>query len=286
MTRQVTKHYGAVLIVMLMIILLPGSGQAEQYLSVGEIAAVGGGSAALLGLSVAANRFDSTRQPLISGPLPGERSIQRWLGGEPKAGQRNFLDCRTGAILTPVALAVTLTAVNLNWPRHDEAREAAQDLFLYTSGLIATKGITGLSKGLIARERPLPYFAPGLVSYASVDEWRFDQQSFFSGHTSSSFFAAAYVNLRMRTIMRAELTPQEYREWRWAPPTLLFGWSSFVGLSRIQAYRHYLSDVLVGALVGTVMAELFFALNESPSISSEDDDLSPAPQLLRISYRF
>ena len=40
-----TKHYAAVLIVMLLIILIPGSGQAEQYLSVGEIAAVGGGSA-------------------------------------------------------------------------------------------------------------------------------------------------------------------------------------------------------------------------------------------------
>ncbi len=284
--RQTARQYYAVMTVVLWIWFLPGSGQAEEYLSAGEIAAVGGSSVALLGISVAANRFDSTRQPMISGLLPGEESIQRWLGGEPKSGKRNFLDDRTGSLITPVALALTLTAANLNWPRHDRAQETAQDLFLYTSGLVATKGVTGLAKGLIGRKRPLPYFAPGLVSYANEDEWRFDQQSFFSGHTSSSFFAAAYVNLRMRTIMRAELTPEDYRKWRWAPPTLLFGWGSFVGLSRIQAYRHYLSDVLVGAAVGAALAELFFALNDSPNVANDTRDNSPAPLLLRLSYRF
>jgi membrane-associated phospholipid phosphatase len=125
-----------------------------------------------------------------------------------------------------------------------------------------------------------------LAPHTNEGEWRHHRQSFFSGHTSSSFFAAAYLNLRMRTIMRAELSPMDYRSWRWAPPTLLFGWSSFVGLSRIHAYRHYLSDVLAGALVGTIMAELFFALNDSPSISDDDGNASSTPMLLRMRYRF
>jgi membrane-associated phospholipid phosphatase len=274
------------LMVALVCLLLSGSVQAEDYLSAGEIAAVSGGSIALMGLRGVVNRFDSTRQPLISGPLPGEETIQRWLGGDPKPGKRNFLDDKAGSIVTPLTLAVALTAIDLSWPRQDKGKETAQDLFLYISGLVAVKGVTGVAKGLVARRRPILHFAPELAPHTNEGEWRHHRQSFFSGHTSSSFFAAAYLNLRMRTIMRAELSPMDYRSWRWAPPTLLFGWSSFVGLSRIHAYRHYLSDVLAGALVGTIMAELFFALNDSPSISDDDGNASSTPMLLRMRYRF
>ena len=55
--------------------------------------------------------------------------------------------------------------------------------------------------------------------------------------------------------MRQELHAGEYRDYRWAPPTVLFSWASFVGWSRIHAYKHFVSDVMVGAAVGVLPAE-------------------------------
>jgi len=262
------------------------SGHGEEYLSAGEVSAIGGGALLTLGASALVNRFDSSRGALIGGPLPGEESIQRWLGGEPSVGKQNFLDNTTGSMITPVALGAALVAVDASWPRADKSKEVVQDLFLYTSGLLATKGVTDIAKGLVARQRPLPYFAPHLITDQSEKEYRFDRQSFFSGHASSSFFASAFLNLRMRTIMRTELTAQEYRDWRWAPPTLLFGWASYVGVSRIEAYRHYLSDVVMGAVAGVLMAELFFSFTDQTDGLATEDDSRSAPMMVRVAFRF
>jgi membrane-associated phospholipid phosphatase len=262
------------------------SGHSEEYLSAGEVSAIGGGTVLTLGVSAMISRFDSTRGALIGGPLPGEASIQRWLGGQPSVGKQNFLDGTTGSMITPLALGAALATVDASWPRDDKSKELAQDFFLYTSGLLATKGFTGIVKGLVARERPLPYFAPHLVTDRSAKEYRFDRQSFFSGHASSAFFASAFLNLRMRTIMRAELTGQEYRDWRWAPPALLFGWASYVGVSRIEAYRHYLSDVVMGAVAGVLMAELFFSFTDRTAVLGSGDQSRSTPMMFRVAFRF
>ncbi len=60
--------------------------------------------------------------------------------------------------------------------------------------------------------------------------------------------------------MRLNWEPDEYRVGRWVSPIVSFGWASFVGLSRIHADKHYFTDVLAGAIVGTAIAELFYSL--------------------------
>ena len=82
--------------------------------------------------------------------------------------------------------------------------------------------------------------------------------------------------------MRQELHPGEYRDYRWAPPTLLFSWATFVGWSRIHAYKHFVSDVLVGAAVGVLMAELFYRFADTPEITGDDASGTP----LLVSYRW
>ena len=254
---------------------------AEDFLSAGEVAAITAASGAAWWLSDRIMRYDTLRAPLIKGPLPLETAVQRFFGGQYKPGKRNFLDDHLGSAMTPIATGTMLTAANLAWPRDDRSKETLQDLFLFATGLAATKGITGLAKGIVSRPRPYRTVPPAGVR--EKNGFSTDRASFFSGHTSSAFFSAAYLNLRLRSIMRAEQSPDEYDDCRWAPPTVLFSWASFVGLSRIHAYKHYLSDVIFGALAGYLMAELFYSLGDDGEVPASTAGVTQNLLSLRVS---
>ena len=263
-------------LIVLLTFLTPSLAKADQFLSTGEVTAIAAGAGGTFWLGNQLRNMDSTRTPLLEGPLPLEASIQRFFGGRYERGKRNFLDDSKGSVLTPLTTGSMLLAANLAWPESDRGKATLQDMFLFISGLAATKGVTDMAKSTVSRPRPYMTLVP--IDQGEQRGFRADRSSFFSGHTSSAFFSAAYLNLRLRSIMRSEQTPDEYRDWRWAPPTVLFGWASFVGLSRIHAYKHYLSDVLIGALAGYLIAELFFSFGENSSISDSD----PHPVLFRL----
>jgi membrane-associated phospholipid phosphatase len=67
-----------------------------------------------------------------------------------------------------------------------------------------------------------------------------DNNSFPSGHTSTSFAAAATLHNRYG--------------WEAGLPAYLV--ASFVGLSRVEARKHRVGDVLVGAAIGTAVGHL------------------------------
>ena len=107
--------------------------------------------------------------------------------------------------------------------------------------LAATQLITGLTKHAIRRERPDD---AGNETYAS----------FFSGHSSTSFAAATMLTIYT----------QEY-DWggdvgRWAIPAAAYSTATLTGYLRIAGRRHWLTDVLVGAAVGTGTAWLTYEL--------------------------
>lgn len=68
-----------------------------------------------------------------------------------------------------------------------------------------------------------------------------ENYSFPSGHTSFSFLGATYLQ-------------QKYGK-TWGIPSFLA--ASFVGYSRVASKRHYVSDVLTGAVIGT-LSTLYF----------------------------
>jgi membrane-associated phospholipid phosphatase len=76
-----------------------------------------------------------------------------------------------------------------------------------------------------------------------VDRTRPDggSQSFPSGHSASAFAGAAFLQMRYG--------------WRFGVPAYLA--ASFVGYSRVEAKRHYTSDVVAGAAIG-IAANLVF----------------------------
>lgn len=245
----------------------------DHYLSKKETTAICAATGIIFTVGHFVKRIDSTRSPLIHGPLPLEESLEHTLGGDYRPGKRNFLDSHKASAYTPIAYGVLLTVADLRWPEGDRIKTTLQDGFLFTAGLLATKGITDLAKGITARPRPKIALESDLQTQNAAANFADNHHSFFSGHASSAFFAATYLNKRVRSIMRTRLSTHDYRKWRWLPPTVLFGWSTYVGWSRIQAYEHYVSDVIVGSAVGFFTAKLFYSFADVPPVGvhlSED----------------
>lgn len=261
------------------------AGEKTDYLESEEIAGIGAGSAALGGLGLWVKNTGTRNHPARwTTPSQFEKKLQAFLGGAYHPDKTNFLDNKYGNVITSFAAGTILTAANLGWPQGDKEKDVFQDLFLFTSGIFATKGVTDLFKGSIPRLRPNAALFPDSLGTRYKENSSYLRQSFFSGHSSNAFFSATYLNLRLRTIMRREMSFGNYRDWRWASPVVLFGWATFVGWSRIHAYQHYLSDVIFGALAGYLIGELFFSFNEDLPVKNDSSDtINP---LFQFTFRF
>lgn len=235
--------------------------RSRDYLSGTDLLVITVGSSVPLAINYTVSHVDSTQRALIPRPILADHWLQRKLGGRFHVGKENYLSGKFGSAVTPGFCGLALIAANFTWPEGKPGKDAGQDFMLFHSGLMATKGITGITKALVARPRPFLYFYPdsAIVHDADVSDAR---KSFISGHASSAFYSSTYLNKRLRSIMHQRLSSTEYSNWRWAPPLLLFGWSSYVCWSRLHAYDHYFSDVAVGALVGYVIAELFYSFGD------------------------
>jgi membrane-associated phospholipid phosphatase len=112
-----------------------------------------------------------------------------------------------------------------------------------TEAVLLASAVTGILKGTLGRARPF------VVSDTNPHDFRFgggftssDRQSFPSGHTTTAFAAAAAVTSEMR-----RLHPQAV----WYVGPVLYGGATLVGLSRMYHNKHWASDVVLGAAIGT-----------------------------------
>ena len=78
------------------------------------------------------------------------------------------------------------------------------------------------------------------------------------------------------------MSPRRYDDWKWVSSSLLYGWATVVGLSRVHAYKHHLFDVMAGAAAGILLSELFYNLPKDPNYSYA----SSAPTPIKIVFRF
>lgn len=112
-----------------------------------------------------------------------------------------------------------------------------------TEAVLLSSAVTGILKGALGRARPY------VSSDTKPHDFRFgrgfsssDRQSFPSGHTTTAFAAAASVTSEMRRL---------YPGLVWYVAPVLYGGASLVGLSRMYHNKHWASDVVLGAAVGT-----------------------------------
>lgn len=112
-----------------------------------------------------------------------------------------------------------------------------------TEAVLFAQGVTSVLKGVVGRARPF------LSTGTDPNDYNFgkgfshaDYQSFPSGHATTAFAAAAAV------------TNETTRWWprsTWIVGPLMYGGATAVGLSRMYHDKHWASDVLLGAAIGT-----------------------------------
>jgi membrane-associated phospholipid phosphatase len=151
---------------------------------------------------------------------------------------------RTIAVPGAVVIGVSMYTVG----RVSKQRNMA-DLGLHGTEAVAIgSGVSDVLKLAFGRARP--YVHPPTDSTGfNANDWQFgrglrggDYQSFPSGHSVAAFAAAAAV------------TNETSRWWpnlKWVIGPIMYGGAGMVGVSRMYNNRHWASDVMMGAAIGT-----------------------------------
>ena len=161
-----------------------------------------------------------------------DEAVRTWVQETRPLGATSVVGARSPPFLLGGTAAV-LVGWALAAPEEEAARRRWKHLEIFAVSQAVTAGLTDLLKVTTWRRRP-----DGGNSL-----------SFPSGHTSSAYAWATFVWRRYG--------------WQWGLPAYAF--AAFVGFSRIQDDRHWLSDVLAGALLGVsvtyVVDELYGPLD-------------------------
>ena len=127
--------------------------------------------------------------------------------------------------------------------RVSNRRRVAHVALHMTEAIAVGLATSGSLKMLAGRARPYASADTAPHDFGFARGFRGERyQAFPSGHATVSFALAAALT-------------SESAEWsagaRWIAGPLLFGGATIVGLSRMYADRHWASDVVVGAAIGT-----------------------------------
>lgn len=146
--------------------------------------------------------------------------------------------------VTAVAAMVVPPLLDLLDVGHGDAFQS--DAIVFAETLLVNGALVELAKYAI--QRPLPRTYAGDLSLINTPG---GYRSFYSGHTSTVF--AALTSMAMTLRLR-------YGE-RWWPWAIAAGVGSSVAVERVAAGRHFPSDVLVGAVAGSLVGLLVPALH-------------------------
>jgi len=116
-------------------------------------------------------------------------------------------------------------------------------IYMYSEVQIFNAGLNGLTKGLVRRNRPFMYNKSVPLDKKYKKDGRL---SFYSGHTSFSFVSAVFVS-KMFSNLKINTDLDNYV---WGFNLITAG---LTGYLRVNSGKHFLSDVLVGAVVGSVI---------------------------------
>ena len=144
--------------------------------------------------------------------------------------------------------SIVLAGATYVYGRADKSPRAAE-LGLRTIESIGAAGITALLiKGVAGRARPYVVSDTNPHDYSVGRGFRDDgYTSFPSGHVTTAFAAASAASQEI-----SYLWPHASRLWT----PVLFTSASLVGAARIYEDKHWASDVVAGAAVGTIVSRI------------------------------
>jgi len=150
-------------------------------------------------------------------------------------------------------------------------KENHRSMILTNLEVLAINGlITDVTKYLVGRQRPSSYFN-------TRDEKKDAFKSFFSGHTSTSFAIATSTAM----ILSKEFSSQKKLIWASSYTT-----AAITGYLRIAADKHYFTDVLAGALSGSLTGYFTYKLVGESYISVNTQVLNETSKRLSIAWQF
>lgn len=141
-----------------------------------------------------------------------------------------------GSLISPAILAFNTEMTD--WPGMG---------IVYFEAFLFTNGCKNVLKYFTKRYRPYMYYEE--IQSEQLEDSNF-ANSFPSGHTSFVFTSASFTSY-----MFAHYNPDS----KWIIPvtSLSFGLAAAVAFTRVLSGNHFLSDVLTGALIGTVSGIFF-----------------------------
>jgi membrane-associated phospholipid phosphatase len=185
---------------------------------------------------------------------PVDKQLAAWV--QDSLLQRNMIARRSAAFVREVATPGSLIIGSaLYIYGHAAGNERMAELGLHGLEALAVGGtLTYLLKGTIGRARP----------YMDVDNPRDfgflrgfgseDYRSFPSGHTVMAFAAAAAVS---------ETADKWWPRATWYVTPMLYGGAVAAGLSRMYDNKHWASDTVIGAGIGTFAGLKIIRYHES-----------------------
>lgn len=165
----------------------------------------------------------------------------------------NWLD-DNGVYYTLIGGAVIAAAAPAALTGDFDGESALYDLLAFGSGAAFAGGTTRIIKGLVSRPRPSVYY--GTPGGSGDMEDRDNYRSFVSGHASTAFFTADFLDARLGRLFDRHAPRLQRRGYRFARAALLYGWAINMAYSRLAIDRHYFTDVLAGALLGVFTGRL------------------------------
>lgn len=164
----------------------------------------------------------------------GIRNGLVWTG----TGTPDALSYVGNIVLSPLASFGLVGLATLHDKRTDQL---LVDALVITESAVLAADLTQLTKYIVARERPFVHQLPENLK-SSTAHWSDNNLSFYSGHTTLAFSLATAAG-----------TVASMRHYRLAPIILVSGLSIACATAylRIAADKHYFTDVVVGAVLGS-----------------------------------
>jgi len=136
---------------------------------------------------------------------------------------------------------------------------------MYYQTMSLNYGLNATTKAIIARSRPLSY------NENSTEEMLLDPDtnfSFYSGHSSTAFASAVF-----NSIMLSEMPQNTLRD---VGIGLNLANATAIATLRVLAGKHFLSDVVVGAVIGSGIAYLITEVHRIENSSHFPQGFTPA----------
>ena len=196
---------------------------------------ISGTGLAFLGTEIAINKFANVKNSVWNGysfdinevPAFDRALMQPFSSGLNTAGDI----LQFAALLSP---AVLMTAPMEEWLTIG---------VMYAETVLATYGVKEFAKSLVTRPRPYMYYDDKPMELVEEGDWN---ESFPSGHSALAFSGATFLSYVFGKYFGDS-------PWKYAVTAASYSVAAATAFFRVASGKHFLTDVLTGAAIGTAV---------------------------------